>query len=51
MLNADRGSDIPLVLIAYLGWKFFKKTKVVSLSAIPLDQAFERSEKSGLAQV
>ncbi|PYH89274.1 arginine permease [Aspergillus ellipticus CBS 707.79] len=31
--------DIPLVLVFYLGWKFYKKTKTVSLYEIPLEQA------------
>ncbi|KAI1077826.1 amino acid permease/ SLC12A domain-containing protein [Whalleya microplaca] len=37
--------DIPLVLSAYLIWKFIKKTQVVSLSSIPLDEAFEQAER------
>lgn len=36
--------DIPIVLIAYLAWKFYKKTKIVSLDDIPLDIAFEQAE-------
>ncbi|KAK0629705.1 proline-specific permease [Bombardia bombarda] len=36
--------DIPLVLTAYLFWKFFKKTKVVSLDEIPLDTALEQAD-------
>lgn len=36
--------DIPIVLVAYLAWKFYKKTKVVSLDDIPLDMAFEQAE-------
>ncbi|KAK7409354.1 hypothetical protein QQX98_008479 [Neonectria punicea] len=35
--------DIPLVICAFLIWKFVKKTKLVSLSEIPLKQAFEQS--------
>ncbi|OMP83881.1 Dicarboxylic amino acid permease [Diplodia seriata] len=31
--------DIPLVLTAYLLWKFIKKTKILSLSEIPLREA------------
>ncbi|WWC68225.1 uncharacterized protein I206_102148 [Kwoniella pini CBS 10737] len=30
--------DIPLVLVAYLIWKFYKKTKVVSLSEVPIEE-------------
>ena len=37
-------SDIPLVLAAYLIWKFVKKTKFVALSEIPLHDVFEKSE-------
>ncbi|KAI9897903.1 hypothetical protein N3K66_007759 [Trichothecium roseum] len=36
--------DIPLVLAAYLIWKFVKKTKFVALSEIPLHDVFEKSE-------
>lgn len=36
--------DIPIVLIAYLAWKFYKKTKIVSLDDVPLDIAFEQAE-------
>ncbi|KAK3339603.1 amino acid permease-domain-containing protein [Neurospora tetraspora] len=36
--------DIPIVLIAYLAWKLYKKTKVVSLDDIPLDIAFKQAE-------
>lgn len=32
-------SDIPLVLTAFLLWKFIKKTKIVPLSEIPLREA------------
>ncbi|KAI0470996.1 amino acid permease/ SLC12A domain-containing protein [Xylariaceae sp. FL0804] len=37
--------DIPLVLAAYSMWKYAKKTKVVSLSDIPLDEAFDQVEQ------
>ncbi|KAF4435727.1 hypothetical protein F53441_13431 [Fusarium austroafricanum] len=37
--------DIPLVTAAYLIWKFVKKTKIVSLSEIPLQEAFKKSEE------
>lgn len=36
---------IPLVIAAYLIWKFVKKTKIVSLSDIPLHDAFKKSEE------
>ncbi|KAI0397013.1 amino acid permease/ SLC12A domain-containing protein [Xylariaceae sp. FL0594] len=35
--------DIPLVLTAFLVWKFWKKTKLVSLSEIPLEDAFKQA--------
>lgn len=35
--------DIPLVLLAFLIWKFWKKTKIVSLSKIPLEEAFRQA--------
>ncbi|KAH8892278.1 amino acid permease [Thozetella sp. PMI_491] len=38
--------DIPLVLVVYLSYKFIKKTKIVSLDTIPLDQAFEQVEQA-----
>ncbi|KAH7126348.1 amino acid permease/ SLC12A domain-containing protein [Dactylonectria estremocensis] len=37
--------DIPIVITAYLAWKFVKKTKIVSLSEIPLSDAFEKSNQ------
>ncbi|KAF4501416.1 general amino acid permease [Fusarium agapanthi] len=37
--------DIPLVIGAYLIWKFVKKTKVVPLAEIPLQDAFRKSEE------
>ncbi|RWA10220.1 hypothetical protein EKO27_g4871 [Xylaria grammica] len=37
--------DIPLVLAAYLIWKLWKKTKMVSLSDIPLEEAFKQAEQ------
>ncbi|KAH6652502.1 proline-specific permease [Truncatella angustata] len=37
--------DIPLVLGAYLIWKFTKKTKVVSLKSIPLDDALLQADQ------
>ncbi|KAI1850335.1 hypothetical protein JX265_002233 [Neoarthrinium moseri] len=37
--------DIPLVLGAYLIWKFVKKTKLVSLDSIPLIDALEQAEQ------
>ncbi|KAI0205279.1 amino acid permease/ SLC12A domain-containing protein [Astrocystis sublimbata] len=35
--------DIPLVLLAYFIWKYWKKTKIVSLADIPLDDAFKQA--------
>ncbi|KAI1424759.1 amino acid permease/ SLC12A domain-containing protein [Xylaria sp. FL1777] len=37
--------DIPLVLSAYLIWKLWKKTKIVPLSDIPLEEAFKQAEQ------
>ncbi|USW59488.1 Putative amino acid permease/ SLC12A domain-containing protein [Septoria linicola] len=37
--------DIPLVLSAFLLWKFFKKTRFVKLEEIPLNEAFEEIER------
>ena len=44
-LADSRIRDIPLVIYAYLIWKFVKKTKVVSLSSIALEEAFDRVEQ------
>lgn len=41
-LNASR--DIPLVLSAYLIWKFYKKTKIYELSEIPLMDALRQAD-------
>ncbi|KAK1755910.1 proline-specific permease [Echria macrotheca] len=35
--------DIPIVLAAYLGWKFSHRTRVVSLDKIPLRDAFAQA--------
>ncbi|KAJ4221574.1 hypothetical protein FSOLCH5_008912 [Fusarium solani] len=43
--------DIPLVICAYLIWKFVKKTKIVSLSEIPLQDAIKKSEHDRAAEV
>jgi yeast amino acid transporter len=43
-LFSDRklpSSDIPLVITAYLIWKFIKRTRIVSLKEIPLEEALE----------
>ncbi|KAK5989280.1 Dicarboxylic amino acid permease [Cladobotryum mycophilum] len=37
--------DIPLVLGAYLIWKFYKKTNFVSLAEIPLEAALQQAER------
>ncbi|CAP71686.1 uncharacterized protein PODANS_6_6450 [Podospora anserina S mat+] len=39
-------SDIPIVLAAYLGWKFFLKTSITPLDQIPLEEAFEQAEEN-----
>lgn len=39
-------SDIPIVLAAYLGWKFFRKTSITPLDQIPLEEAFEQAEEN-----
>ncbi|KAJ4407112.1 hypothetical protein N0V82_009982 [Gnomoniopsis sp. IMI 355080] len=36
--------DIPLVICAYLIWKFTKKTKLYSLTEIPLEDALKQAE-------
>lgn len=38
-------SDIPFVLSVYLVWKYYHKTKVVSLKQIPLLNALEQVEE------
>jgi amino acid permease len=38
--------DIPLVLAAYLIWRYWKGTKIVSLSEIPLEEAFRQAEQA-----
>ncbi|RSL93906.1 hypothetical protein CEP52_012961 [Fusarium oligoseptatum] len=43
--------DIPLVIAAYLIWKFVKKTEIVSLSEIPLQDAIKKSEQDRAAEV
>ncbi|KAF4121983.1 hypothetical protein GMORB2_7576 [Geosmithia morbida] len=43
---ADTPSDIPLVLGAYLIWKFLKKTSIVSLKSIPLVEALDQADKA-----
>ncbi|KAI8717274.1 AA-permease domain-containing protein [Fusarium sp. LHS14.1] len=43
--------DIPLVIAAYLIWKFVKKTKIVSLSEIPLQDAIKKSEQDRAVEV
>ncbi|KAJ5610869.1 hypothetical protein N7510_007588 [Penicillium lagena] len=35
--------DIPLVLAAYVAWKVYKRTRIVKLSEIPLEEALERA--------
>jgi amino acid transporter len=38
--------DIPLVFAMYLGWKFFKKTHIVSLRDIPLREALDEIDRN-----
>ncbi|KAK4444874.1 amino acid permease [Podospora aff. communis PSN243] len=38
--------DIPLVLTAYLSWKYYERTEVVSLADIPLGDAFAQVQQS-----
>jgi len=38
--------DIPIVLTAYLGWRYYRGTKIVSLDEIPLADAFAQAEQS-----
>ncbi|PNY23818.1 Dicarboxylic amino acid permease [Tolypocladium capitatum] len=38
--------DIPLVIGAYLIWKFVNRTKIVDLSEIPLHSALEQAEQN-----
>ncbi|CAL5866445.1 uncharacterized protein PFLUO_LOCUS653 [Penicillium psychrofluorescens] len=35
--------DIPLVIAAYIAWKVYKRTSIVKLSEIPLEEALERA--------
>ncbi|KAK4943366.1 hypothetical protein LTR10_017040 [Elasticomyces elasticus] len=35
--------DIPLVITAYVAWKVYKRTSIVDLSEIPLEEALERA--------
>ena len=37
--------DIPLVITAYVVWKIYKGTKIVSLIDIPLEEALARAEQ------
>lgn len=39
--------DIPIVFTAYVGWKYIKKTRIVSLDEIPLEAAFAQAEQAG----
>lgn len=43
--------DIPLVLCAYLIWKFTKKTKFRALKDIPLADALRQAELEEVARV
>ncbi|KAH7319632.1 amino acid permease/ SLC12A domain-containing protein [Stachybotrys elegans] len=37
--------DIPIVVVAYLAWKYIRKTRIVPLDKIPLHEAFEQAEQ------
>ncbi|KAJ5908091.1 hypothetical protein N7495_000773 [Penicillium taxi] len=37
--------DIPLVIFAYLGYKFIRRTKIVPLDEVPLRQALEEADE------
>lgn len=39
----DSTRDIPLVITAFLVWKVYKRTSIVKLSEIPLEEALERA--------
>lgn len=39
-------SDIPLVIAAFLGWKYIKGTKLVSLADVPLREALQEVLRS-----
>ncbi|GAB7346950.1 hypothetical protein MBLNU459_g2009t2 [Dothideomycetes sp. NU459] len=38
--------DIPLILAAYLGWKFYKRTKFVDLAEVPIRKALDEIVKN-----
>jgi amino acid transporter len=38
--------NIPLVLIFYFGWKWFKKTKIVSLEEMPIQHFIDIADAS-----
>ncbi|KAI1433343.1 amino acid permease/ SLC12A domain-containing protein [Xylaria sp. CBS 124048] len=42
--------DIPLVFSAFLIWKHWKKTRIISLSEIPLEEAFKHAEQAQQAE-
>lgn len=35
-------SDIALIVVAYLGWKLYKKTSIVRLEDIPIREALDQ---------
>jgi hypothetical protein len=37
--------DIPLVAMAYLGWKYVHKTEIIGLTRIPLQEALDQADK------
>lgn len=40
-IGANSSRDIPLVLAFYLGYKFWKKTRLIPVQEIPLQQALQ----------
>ncbi|KAK0671641.1 putative amino acid permease [Cercophora samala] len=42
--------DIPIVLVAYLSWKLLRKTSIIPLDQIPLEEAFEQAEENIMVQ-
>lgn len=37
--------DIPLVIVLFVGWKFFKKTKWVNLDDLPLNEVIQQAQR------
>lgn len=43
ILTGSPNRDIPLVLVAYVGYKLIRRTKVISLKAVAVRQALEEA--------